>query len=475
MAGIGRAGTAAARALAARPGPPARAWDGLDRPQERQASTALARLGIDVHRGDGVALLDQAPLPRTVVKSPGLPFTTPLIEAAVHRGLTVLDEAELGWLLDPRPFIAVTGTNGKSTTTSLIAAILQASGRTPVTAGNTRFGVPLSEAHLRPGDVVVAELSSFQLEGCAALRPDAAVLTNVTLDHLYRHGSIEAYTDCKRRLFDGVPVAAVGVDQPAGRNLARDLRARGATVVSFGCHPAADRRVLTVQPWGDGSRLSIAEPGSGSAHTLHPRLVGEHNALNIAAALALADALEIDPDAAAAAVEAAPPLPGRFERVAVEADFDVVVDYAHNPDGVAQAVRTGRAILAGRGFGKLRVVLSALSMVGPDQAHAMALAAGQGADQVVLTTQRWTLSDPGDAVTPGLLDGARAATGRPSPAVEPDRAAAIEHALRAAGPGDLVLILDRGEAAGPLYDRSGTPRPFDDRAEVRALLATIAA
>jgi UDP-N-acetylmuramoylalanine--D-glutamate ligase len=89
------------------------------------------------------------------------------------------------------------------------AAILDASGRTPVTAGNTRFGVPLSEAHLQPGDITVAELSSFQLEGCKALRPDAAVLTNVTLDHLYRHGSIEAYTSCKRRMFDGVPAAAV--------------------------------------------------------------------------------------------------------------------------------------------------------------------------------------------------------------------------------------------------------------------------
>jgi UDP-N-acetylmuramoyl-L-alanyl-D-glutamate--2,6-diaminopimelate ligase len=475
VAGIGRAGTAAARALAARPGPPVRAWDGLDRPQEHQATAALAKLGIAVHRGDGVALLDKALLPRTVVKSPGLPFTTPLIEAAVRRGLTVLDEAELGWLLDRRPLIAVTGTNGKSTTTSLVAAMLDASGRTPVTAGNTRFGVPLSEAHLQPGDVIVAELSSFQLEGCTALRPDAAVLTNVTLDHLYRHGSIEAYTNCKRRLFEGVPAAAVGVDQPAGRDVARDLRAGGATVVTFGRHPTADRRVLTVQPRLDGARLSIAELGGGSARTLHPRLIGEHNALNIAAALALADALEIDPDVAAAAVEAAPPLPGRFERVAVEAGFDIVVDYAHNPDGVAQAVRTGRAILAARGSGELRVVLSALSMVGPDQARAMGRAAREGADHVVLTTQRWTLDDPGDALTPGLLDGARAAIGGASPVVEPDRATAIEHALRTAAPGDLVLILDRGEAAGPLYDRAGTPRPFDDRAEVRSLLATIAA
>jgi UDP-N-acetylmuramoylalanine--D-glutamate ligase len=193
---------------------------------------------VETHGGDGLALLDAAPMPRTIVKSPGLPFDTPLIDAAVRRGLPVLDESELGWLLDPRPLVAVTGTNGKSTTTSLVAAILQAAGHTPVTAGNTRFGVPYSETGLHGGDTVVAELSSFQLEGCSALQPDAALLTNLTFDHLYRHGTEAAYAACKRRLFGdsegGVPVAAVGTDQTAGRELAHELRERGATVITFG-------------------------------------------------------------------------------------------------------------------------------------------------------------------------------------------------------------------------------------------------
>ena len=465
---------AAARALAARPGPAVRAWNGLDRPQEQRAADALERLGITVHRGDVASLLNAEPVARTVVKSPGLPFSTPLIAEAVRRGLEVIDEAELGWRLDPRPFVAVTGTNGKSTTTSLIAAILDASGCPAITAGNTRFGVPLSETHGLPGEVVVAELSSFQLEGCSALCPDAAVLTNLTLDHLYRHASFTAYADCKRRLFNEVAVAAVGVDQPIGRELAHELRARGASVVTFGRHGSADRRVLDVAPRIGGAHIAIAEPGRGH-RTLDPRLTGEHNALNIAGALALADLLGIDSDVAAAALNAAAPLPGRFEPVTAAAGFDVVVDYAHNPDGVAQAVRAGRTILEARGSGELRVVLSALSMVGAEQAREMGRAAGAGADHLVLTTQRWTLDDPSGAITPGLLAGARAAPGDAAPVVEPDRAAAIEYALRTARPGDLVLILDRGDTAGPLYDQADAPQPFDDRAVVRSLLATIAA
>jgi UDP-N-acetylmuramoyl-L-alanyl-D-glutamate--2,6-diaminopimelate ligase len=432
---------------------------------------------VETHGGDGLALLDALPAPRTIVKSPGLAFDTPLIDAAVRRGLPVLDEAELGWLLDPRPLVAVTGTNGKSTTTSLVAAILQADGRTPVTAGNTRFGVPYSETRQHDGDTVVAELSSFQLEGCSTLRPDAALLTNVTFDHLYRHGTETAYAACKRRLFGdgqgGVPIAAIGTDQPVGRELAHELRGRGATVVTFGLEAGADHRVVAVEPGLDGCRVELSA-GRGT-RILHPRLTGIHNALNIAGALALAEALGIDADLAATAAEATAPLPGRFERIETGAPFDVVVDFAHNPDGVEQAVGAGRAILDRRGHGELRVVLSALSMVGVDQARAMGAGAARAADHLILTTQRWRLDDPAETVTHGLAEGAATVDDGSVVTVEPDRRAAIEIALRAARPGDLVLVLDRGELGGVLFGRDDVGRPFDDRAEVRALLATMVA
>jgi UDP-N-acetylmuramoyl-L-alanyl-D-glutamate--2,6-diaminopimelate ligase len=437
-------------------------WDGLGRPAERAHAAALAPLGVRcVHDGDGVDLL--AADTAVLVKSPGLRPDVPLVAAAAARGVPVLDEAELGWRLDPRPLVAVTGTNGKSTTVSLVAAVLAAAGRAPVVAGNSRFGVPLSAAAAEPGDAVVAELSSFQLEACPALRPEAAVLTNVTHDHRYRHGSAAAYVAAKRVPFvrEPRPPAAVGVDQEPGRALAAELRAAGGTVVTFGADPAADVRVVDVRTVADGSEIDLA----GGA-PLRVRLRARHNALNVAGALALAAALGLDEGVAREAVAAVAPLPGRFEAVDAGAPFAVVVDFAHNPDGVARAVEAGRGLL-GAG-GRLHVVLSALSLVGEEQAAAMG-AAGAAADRLVLTTQRWTLDDPAGALAPGLEAGARRAGARPL--VEPDRAAAIALAVAGAGPGDAVLVLDRGELAGPLYAPDGTATTFDDRAVVRAAVA----
>jgi UDP-N-acetylmuramoylalanine-D-glutamate ligase len=447
VAGLGRAGSAAAFALRRRD--PVVVWDGLGRAQERAAATRLAGAGVrSVHAGDGTTLLDGPPLPCALVKSPGLSFDVPLIRAAAARGLPVLDEAELGWRLDTRPLVAVTGTNGKSTTTGLVAALLRGAGLEPVCAGNTRFGVPMCELPGLAGDVVVAELSSFQLEGCPALLPQAAVFTNLTVDHLYRHGTLEAYMACKRRLFlrDGVPVpvAAIGIDQPFGLRLAADVRAAGGTVVTFGADPRADRRVLQVRSSPAGDVVRISE--RGGARVLRTRLTGVHNALNVAAALALADVLEIDAGCAAEAIAATAPLPGRFERVEGTGELEVFVDFAHNPDGVARAIDAGRARLTGRPRGRLRVVLSALSMVDREQARGMGRAGRAGADQLVLTTQRWTLADQTGALTPGLEEGARELDGGRLD-VEPDRRAAIACALKAAVADDVVLILDRSTTA----------------------------
>jgi UDP-N-acetylmuramoylalanine-D-glutamate ligase len=475
VAGMGRAGKAAVGALTRHGDPGAvHAWDSRNGASQREAAAALGREGVKAtHGGDGIALLDGRSAPRAVVKSPGLPTSTPILDAAARRGLAVIDEAELGWRLDPRPLLAVTGTNGKSTTVSLVAAVLKADGRSPISAGNTTFGVPYSTAADRPGDVMVAELSSFQLEGCPELLPDAAVFTNLTHDHLYRHRTVEEYERCKRRLFirDGaaVPAAAVGIDQECGRRLARDLRDLGSTVVTFGRHPEAQRRVIAVAPELGGGEVQIAE-GAG-IRTIRSRLTGAHNALNVAGALALADALGIPAATASAAIEATDALPGRYERLRSATGCDVVVDYAHNPDGVEQALDAARAIVTARGRGALRVVLSTLTMVGREQARAVGRAGGERADHLILTTNRWTLDDPPDRLPDGLLEGARETLGDGAD-VQTDRAKAIERAIRAARAGDLVVILDRGERDGLVYDNDDHGRRFDDRDEVRALLAS---
>ena len=477
VAGAGRAGEAAARALAARAEPGAIAvWSDVDWPPAPAVAQRLLELGATLLAGDeGLALLDGATPPRTLIKSPGLPMAAPLVQQSLARGLEVLDEAELGYRLDTRPIVAITGTNGKSTTAALTAAVLGANGQSCVVAGNSTFGPPLCALAGHDADVVVAELSSFQLEGCTTLRPAAALLTNLTDEHVVHHGSAAAYAAAKRSLFvrDGtrVDAAAVGIDQDFGRALAAELRAAGARVVTFGRHHEADRRLLAASWTLRASQLTVAE-GPGT-RTLISRLVGEHNALNAVGALALADVLGIDVAIAAAAIAAAAPLPGRFEAISSDRGFDVVVDYAHNPDGLRQALASARAVSDTSG-GALRVVCSALGFHGADQARAMGAIAAERADHLVLTTQRWRVDEPFGELRPGLLAGAQSVRGA-VPEVRGDRADAIGAALRAACPGDVVMVLERGALTGPLYDADDRAVPFDDRAVVRALLAEIAA
>ena len=450
------------------------AWDSRNGARQREAAGALGREGVKATHGDnGIALLDGPPAPQTVVKSPGLPPSAPILDAAARRGLAVIDEAELGWRLDPRPLLAVAGTNGKSTTVSLVAAVLSADGRSPISAGNTTFGVPYSTAADRPGDVIISEFSSFQLEGCPELLPDAAVFANLTHDHLYRHRTVEEYENCKRRLFirdaAAVPAAAIGIDQECGRKLARDLRELGSTVVTFGNHPEAQRRVIAVGPELGGGEVQIAE--GFSTRTIRSRLTGSHNALNVAGALALADALGIAPATAASAIEETDALPGRYERLLKRSRVRRHRRLRPQPRrGRAGSRRRSRDRESARPWRASRRALDA------DHGRARAGACGRPSRRRACRPPH--PDDPSlDARQPPdrLPDGLRGSPGDlPGHGeVKTDRARAIERALRAAGPGDLVLILERGERDSLVYDRDDRGRRFDDRDEVRALLASL--
>jgi UDP-N-acetylmuramoylalanine--D-glutamate ligase len=172
---------------------------------------------IETHLGtDGVELLDSAGL---VVKSPGVPNEAPVIAAARERAVPVVGELELAWRLLPNRFVAVTGTNGKTTTTELLGAIWREAGLPVALAGNV--GTPLSSLVGRVGaDVtIVCEVSSFQAEDSVSLAPDTALLLNIEEDHLDRHGSFEAYREAKLRLFrnqtpEQVAVVPPGVEVP---------------------------------------------------------------------------------------------------------------------------------------------------------------------------------------------------------------------------------------------------------------------
>ena len=476
VAGLGRAGLAAARALAEHATPAAvTACDSATFPEVMAAKRELEARGINVIVGESAAASVQTdPPPGCVVKSPGIAFAAPLIAAATSRGIPVIDEAELAWRLDDRPLVAVTGTNGKSTTCQLLRAVLEAAGRHPIMGGNAQFHPPLSALPRRRGAIVVGEISSFQLEGCPDLLPEAAVFTNLSLDHLDRHGTLRRYGECKRRLFlredRCVPVAAVNVGDPFGAQLAGELDERGSTVVRYG-GADAEFRVARAEWSLDRGWLSVITPAGELDLEVH--LPGRHNADNVLAALAAAHGLGIDPEPAARALEASRPVPGRFERVDGPGEVDVIVDYAHNPDGIRAAVETARHTLAERPGARVTVVLSALAIDAEPQRRAMGRVAAELADALVLTTERWAPFEPHDRLPTGLEEGARE-----SPGVDCDvvleRRAAIDRAIRASAPGDVVLVLGRGAQDELLFDGPGDPQPFDDRIEARLALAEVA-
>lgn len=477
MAGLGEAGWAAGQRLIASAGPGAvRFWDGIPLPAVLARRTELESQGAEVAvGGDARELIEREPCPRCVVKSPGIAPSAPPLAIARERGIPVIDEAELGWRLDSRPLVAITGTNGKSTTAALACAVLRGGGYDPVLAGNTHFGPPLSALGDHRGDVVVGEISSFQLESCPRLLPEIAVLTNLTSHHLDRHGSIERYGACKRRLFvrpEGhAPVAIVNVSDDFGRALADELRTRGGRVLAYGLGEEADYRIEDCHWTLASGSVSVRTP-QGRV-TLETQLPGRHNAMNAVAALALAGALELDLDAAAAAIEAASPVPGRLESVSEQSDFDVIVDYAHNADGIRCTLETLRSVIASRPGAKLRVVASALWFFKREERAAIGAAARSLSDHLLLTTERWRPDESATSLPAGLAEGAQAAEGGALELV-PDRAEAIERALRAAEPGDLVAILGRGATAAPLFEASGRARPFDDRVEARRVLEELA-
>src|SRR4051794_31143860 len=173
-------------------------------------SREVAVAGFEVNTGDGVDLLDRV---RTVVKSPGVPQEAPVVQAARARAIEVTGEVELAWRLMPDTrFVAVTGTNGKTTATHLLGEMLGAA-----TAGNV--GTALSSLVEDPPPLVVCEVSSFQLEDTQQFAPEIAVLINLGEDHLDRHGTVEAYQAAKMRVFANqvegdVAVVPLGFDVP---------------------------------------------------------------------------------------------------------------------------------------------------------------------------------------------------------------------------------------------------------------------
>jgi len=329
VVGLARSGAAAARLLA-REG--ARVTV-TDRRSEAELAPQLAALsGLDVqlalggHDRAGLASAD------LVVVSPGVPMAIPEIREARRRGIPVWAEVELGArFLGSTPIVAVTGTNGKSTTTALAGALFAAD-RPTFTGGN--LGTPLCE-HVLSGaraDAVVLELSSFQIEGVVSLRPRVAAVLNVTPDHLDRYRDVEDYAAAKARLFavQGPADAAVA-NARDDRALAMASASRG-DLFTFGFGPPAPRaaRDPGCEPSAGGATdiwVRLDGGGAPERHRLRNRaLRGRHNRENALAAVLCARLLGVPGEAVQRGLDAFPGLPHRLELVSERGGVEWVND-----------------------------------------------------------------------------------------------------------------------------------------------------
>jgi len=374
----------------------------------------------------------------------------------------------------------VTGTNGKTTTTYLIASILQAAGYKPGIVGTIGYlvgGRMQPAVHTTPEavdlqrllqemvaagqDSAALEVSSHALEqgrveGCRFV---CGVFTNLTRDHLDYHRTMEEYARAKRRLFEQLEPAAVAVvngDDAAGEMMAEATRAR---VIRYGRDSRADVRLVEAECCLEGISLTLATP-CGELH-LRSRLVGEYNLYNIMAAVGAALGEGIGLEAVAQGVAGLECVPGRFERIDCGQDFLVVVDYAHTDDALENVLAMAQRLARER----LITVFGCGGERDPGKRPRMGRVAARYSDLTIITSDNPRREDPLKIIRE-VEAGVREVR-RPY-IIYPDRYAAIRGALEIAGRGDVVVIAGKGHED---YQLLGDKRiAFDDREVARQIL-----
>jgi UDP-N-acetylmuramoylalanine--D-glutamate ligase len=333
VVGLARTGIAAARFLRSR-GAVVRATDMATEDRLASEVKALGEMGIGLelggHRTKSFTSAD------LIVLSPGVPHTIPPLAAAQAQGIPVIGELELAARFIREPIVAVTGTNGKTTVTELVGAMLAASGRRVFVGGN--IGTPLI-GHVDSGvsvEVVVAEVSSFQLDTITGFRPAVGVLLNITDDHLDRYPGFDAYAATKMRLFENQrprDIAVLNAGDPVIGGRADGIRSRKLFFnlpEPAGAGAAAAGSTLTLRlPGQDPVRLSLAAF----------KLRGPHNAENAAAAALAALAAGAVPDGIQRVLATFTPAPHRLETIATVDGVEYVNDSkATNVDAVRRGL-----------------------------------------------------------------------------------------------------------------------------------------
>jgi UDP-N-acetylmuramoylalanine--D-glutamate ligase len=417
VVGLARSGVAAALTLRARGADVVGCDAG---PVDDGVRDRLLAAGVAVYApSDGVGLLGSA---STVVKSPGVPQDAPVVATARRLGARVVGELEIGWRLLPNELVAVTGSNGKTTTAELIGHIHREAGRPVVVAGNV--GTPLTAlpGRIDRGAVVVCEASSFQLEDTEAFTPEAAVLLNLVEDHLDRHGTFETYRAAKLEAFARQPAGALAV---APLDLVGTLSG-AAERVTFG--PGGDVEHRDGQLWWRGEPLTAVSD---------IRLRGAHNRDNAMAAAAVCLARGLPAEAVRAALATFGGVPHRLEEIADKGGVLYVND--------SKATNVASAVVGIESFpGGVHAILGGRGKHGDYAPLARAVAARARAVYLI-----------GEAA--GEIGEALAGAGVPLHDCG-DLPTAVAAARAAARPGDVVLL----SPACASYDQY---RSFEERGD----------
>jgi UDP-N-acetylmuramoyl-L-alanyl-D-glutamate--2,6-diaminopimelate ligase len=434
-------------------------------------------------RVDGHELAGEAVEAGAVALVVERPLDVPVPQLVVSDSRTAMALAAdefFGRPTEELPVAGVTGTNGKTTTVFVLHSVLSAAGRRPGLLGTveSRIGgerrpavrttaeaIDLQRAFramLDAGDrscSMEATSHGSELGRLLGVRFRVLVFTNLTQDHLDFHGTMERYFDAKRRLFtdvDPAPAAVVNVGDLYGRRLADELRQQGGPLVTFGLVEDADVTADDLDATAAGIRFRT------KGLEVHSRLRGRFNVENLLGVVAAARVLDVGDDAIAEGILAATGVPGRFEPVEEGQPFTVLVDYAHTPDSLENVLRSAREVTANQ--------LICVFGCGGDRDRGkraiMGRLAKELADVAIVTSDNPRSEDP-----LAIIDDIVAGSGGFE--VEPDRRAAIMHAIELAVPGDVVVIAGKGHEQG--QEAGGRTLPFDDRTVAREALRRLGA
>jgi UDP-N-acetylmuramoyl-L-alanyl-D-glutamate--2,6-diaminopimelate ligase len=463
---------------------------------------------------DGHELLDQAGLGGAAAALVERPVPeSPLPQVVVASTRAALAETASWWYGDPSRelgIVGITGTDGKTTTSWLAVAALEAAGLSTGLIGTVETKVGgLREAHAEhlttPGApdlqlalramanggnrVVVVETTSHGLatDRVRAVSYDAAILTNLTHEHIEFHGSWEAYRDAKLSLFERLATTAtnpakdapalawprtavINADDPTAGAFVGVAQEAGAAIVTYGADVNADVRLTRVEE--DGRRLRVAyESRRGGEATLELRLAGRFNAYNALAVVALGEGLGLDPAAIRAGLESVERVPGRMETVDAGQPFGVIVDFAHSPASLQAVLDVLAPVAAARGGGLIAVFGSAGER-DTEKRPMMGRIAGERCRLVVVTDEDPRNEDR-EAILEQIAAGAEDAGRRRDRdlLLIADRPAAIAAAFERARPGDVVLLAGKGHEASIIGPRG--PVAYDERETAETALAAM--